>query len=70
MIDEILYKDIVCMKTFLGTFAKNELPKKLKFPCCFIVNTHPRKNEGEHWLAFYFDRKSKFVRKITSILWF
>ena len=55
-IEEILHKDSSTKKYFLGCFASNELPLKLDYPCCFIANTKPRNHNGEHWVAFNFDK--------------
>ena len=38
---------------FLNVFARNELPQKPPYPSCFIFNTEPRHEDGEHWLAIY-----------------
>ena len=49
---------------FLGCFASNNLPKKVKLnEFSLIINTDEKKSKGEHWLgvhvknnqAFYFD---------------
>lgn len=40
-------------KYFLGVFARDEIPINVKYPSCFIINTHNRNQPGEHWLAFY-----------------
>jgi hypothetical protein len=53
---EVLSKDEITSKIFLGVFAKDELPLELKYPCCFVCNTAPRHNRGEHWLAFFFNK--------------
>ena len=55
-ITEVLRKDQITKKIFLGVFARNELPPRPLFPSCFILNTAPRENPGEHWLAFYYDK--------------
>ena len=51
-IEQILNKDAITGKLFLGCFASNELPIKPKYPSCFVVNTKPRNHPGEHWVAF------------------
>ena len=56
-IEKILTTDNITSKIFLGAFAYNELPKKFNLPACFIANTQPRNQPGEHWLAFYYDAK-------------
>lgn len=44
---------------FLGVFAINELDSVRKditisdYPVCYVGNTHPSDQPGEHWLAFY-----------------
>jgi hypothetical protein len=55
-IDNILQTDKNTNEIYLGTFAFNEKPAIRNYPTCFILNTKPRSMEGEHWLAFYFDK--------------
>lgn len=42
---------------FLGVYAADELPNlnssKTSYPCCYVVNTDPSSEPGEHWVAFY-----------------
>ena len=54
-IKKILSSDPITSKIFIGVFARDEIPAKLSYPCCFVVNTHPRSFPGQHWLAFYYD---------------
>jgi hypothetical protein len=54
-IDSIIDKDKSLRKIFIGTLARDELPKSMQYPCCFILNTQPRNKEGEHWLALFYD---------------
>ena len=56
-IEKILEYDKITSKMFLGAFARDELPKKIEYPACFIANTHTRQEPGQHWLAFYYDKK-------------
>lgn len=51
-----MLKNQFTKKYFIGVFARDELPLKVKFPSCFIVNTHNRNQFGEHWLAFFIDQ--------------
>jgi hypothetical protein len=60
---EVLSKDEITSKIFLGVFAKDELPLELKYPCCFVCNTAPRHNRGEHWLAFF------LIKMVFVIFW-
>ena len=47
-----------CTRTiFIGVFARDQLPLKIKYPCCFIINTHKAHQRGEHWLAVYFSKQ-------------
>jgi hypothetical protein len=55
-LEEVLQKDQVTKKFFLGVFARDELPLQMHYPSCFVLNTAPRNNAGEHWLAFYYDK--------------
>lgn len=55
---DIIKKDPICSRFFLGVFSRDQLPKKLyNFPCSFIVNTDNQNEPGEHWLAIYYDEK-------------
>ena len=58
-LDQCLRYDRETKKIFIGVYARNELPLKIKYPCCFILNTHPRNKPGEHWLAFYFSKNKE-----------
>ncbi len=55
-IEEVLLKDSETKKFFIGTFARDELPSKINFPCCLVLNTSPRSEPGEHWLALFYDK--------------
>ena len=44
-------------KNFLGVFPLNALPKQLKVPSYFIVNTHTINLPGEHWLAVAYQNR-------------
>ena len=54
-LDKILKSNIQTSKIFMGVFARDELPRIEKFPCCFILNTAKRTHPGKHWIALYFD---------------
>jgi hypothetical protein len=55
-IDKVMKKDQLTKNIYIGTFARDELPKHLTYPCCFVLNTEPRSSSGGHWLAFYFSK--------------
>ncbi len=56
-IESIIKKDLITKRYFLGAIAFDELPIIESYPASFIINTKPRSNEGEHWLALYFNEK-------------
>ena len=56
-IEAVLKQDKDTKNIFIGVFAFDELPQNPKFPSCFVINTHKRKQEGEHWLAIYLNKK-------------
>ncbi len=63
-IELIIKKDIITKRYFLGAIAFDELPIIESYPTSFIINTKPRSNEGEHWLALYFNEKKElWVKK-------
>jgi hypothetical protein len=41
---------------FVGVFARDELPIRVRIPSCFIINTHNRNQPGEHWLAIFLNK--------------
>lgn len=45
---------------FVGVHPLNKLPKALRAPSNFIVNTHTHNLPGEHWLAVSY-KKGGFV---------
>ena len=49
-------QDKLASTSFIGVFARDQLPTRIKYPCCFIVNTDKSDQKGEHWLAFYYDK--------------
>jgi hypothetical protein len=50
-IDEILRR--VCKDTFVGVFARDQLPTVTRRPALLVVNTDPHNRPGEHWTAIY-----------------
>ena len=56
-INEILEKDSISKKTFIGVFSRDKIPKisNKNYPCSYVVNTDNSKQPGEHWLAVYYD---------------
>ena len=52
---KVLESDKYTKKKFLGVFARDELPIKIKYPSCLILNTDKRNGPGEHWLAIFYD---------------
>ena len=60
-IEDCLKKDSVTSKIFLGVFARDELPKKVKYPSCFIFNTKPRNHSGEHWVSVFYDQDGRGI---------
>ena len=50
-----LKSDKFTKKSFIGVFARDEIPLKIKYPSCFIINNKKRSHPGEHWLALFID---------------
>lgn len=55
-LEEILKHDVFTNKIFNGVYARDMLPKYLKYPSAIIVNTDKSNLSGQHWLAIYFDK--------------
>jgi hypothetical protein len=56
-IEKILETDSATRNEFMGALARNELPKKIQFPKCFVLNTENRDHPGGHWLGFHFNKR-------------
>jgi hypothetical protein len=50
-LEKILNHDIVSRKYFLGAHARDELPERVRYPACIILNNEPRSQPGGHWMA-------------------
>lgn len=57
LVDKILKKDEKTRAIYLGSFARDELPAKPAYPSCFILNTEPRSEPGQHWLAIFYNKR-------------
>lgn len=55
-LNKIMKKHKFTKKIYLGTFAIDKLPKKVKYPSCLIVNNQKSYEDGEHWMAIYFGK--------------
>ena len=56
---KILKQDKCTRHIFLGVFPRDQLPRKPRYPSCFIINTDRSTSPGQHWLAFYYDMNGK-----------
>jgi len=52
-----LKKDLYSKQIFKNVVPRNRLPKYIKYPSAYVINTHNHNQPGEHWLAVYFDNK-------------
>ena len=54
-IDYILRNNPHTQRYYLSTFPSDLIPKLPKPNSCFISNTDPHTEKGQHWVAFYTD---------------
>ena len=54
---KFMLSDKYTKKDFLGVFPRDKLPNNFLTSSCFIFNTHKSNQPGEHWLAFFIDKK-------------
>ena len=61
-IENVLKEDPYTSRMLAGVFARDQLPKRLYYPCIWVVNNQPISEEGEHWTCAYFtaDRKGEY----------
>jgi hypothetical protein len=57
MLAKVLKKDEFTRKNFIGIFARDKLPNNPPFPSCFIFNTQPSGESGQHWLGLFINEK-------------
>ena len=63
---EVLTKDKISKGLFLGVFARDEIPKNINYPTCFVMNTENRNKPGQYWLALHYDNKENAIFLILS----
>ena len=57
-ITRLLLNDDFVAPVYGGTLASDELPTRIvNYPICFCVNTAPKANPGEHWIALYLQQR-------------
>lgn len=54
-LEKILNTDEITRNYFIGVYSRDQLPILRDYPCCFILNTDPSTQPGEHWLALYYN---------------
>ena len=59
--DEIncIVKHFILRDNYLGALPSDALasarrPEITRYPCCYVANTDPSDEPGEHWVAFYY----------------
>ena len=48
------------LENFIGVFARDQLPVKIKWPSSLIVNTDKINEKGEHWIGIFFDINGRY----------
>ena len=56
-LETALFRDNYTGKMCEGVLARDELPDRVPYPSCYIINTRPRTHNGEHWLALFYDQQ-------------
>ena len=54
-IEQILKKDCQAKKIFKKVCAVDQLEKP-SYPSAYVINSDPKDESGEHWVAIYFDQ--------------
>ena len=52
----------ISKNNFLGVFAADKIHFSIPYFCCFIMNTHKSREEGEHWVCVSCKKGKKFYR--------
>lgn len=54
---ENIFENLIIKRTFYyGIFPIDMLPIIDRLPTCLIINNQTSQQEGEHWIAIYFDK--------------
>lgn len=56
-IEKVLQNDKRCKRYFIGVYPCDKIPKKIKVPSCFVINTDNSQGPGEHWVCVFMDNK-------------
>ena len=56
-IEKAIGQDPSAEAIFAGVFARDQLPKSIKYPAAMVWNTDPADQPGEHWVAAYFSEE-------------
>jgi hypothetical protein len=52
-------RDAYTKKSFLGVFARDELPSNIiKYPASLILNNEKKNQPGEHWIALFITKNN------------
>ena len=54
-IEKAICQDPSAEAIFGGVYARDQLPKSVKYPTAMVWNTDPADQPGEHWVATYFN---------------
>ena len=54
------YADALNIRSFRGTFMRDNLPKKINRTECAIVNLDDTSGPGTHWVCYYSNEKESF----------
>ena len=54
-IERAICQDPSAEAIFTGVYARDKLPKSIKYPAAMVWNTDPADQPGEHWVAAYFN---------------
>ena len=57
-IERLLKKDLKSKTIFKKVCALDQLEKPT-FPSAYVINSDPSSKPGEHWVAVYFDKRSR-----------
>ena len=59
-IERLLQRDPYTRDVFVGVYALDRLPRRIKqHPSAYVCNTHPHTEDGEHWVVIYVDESGQ-----------